>query len=133
MTVQITIKSNLTRNARKYVRDLPQVVAKTFTTTSWLVLGDAIPITPLRDGILRSTAHVKPPVIAGNQVVVEFGFGGPAAPYAFRVHELPESSNWTTPGTGPKYLEKPIRARIPKLGSEWSSSVQTQTKGTFGS
>jgi hypothetical protein len=26
--------------------------------------------------------------------------------------------HWTTPGTGPKYLENPINERMPKLGQE---------------
>lgn len=30
-------------------------------------------------------------------------------PYAVRVHEDMTPKNWTTPGTGPKYLENPMR------------------------
>lgn len=133
MAIYIKIEGNLARNSRKFKTAFPQQVAAAFTTSAWLILGDSLPITPMRDGILRSTQHVKPPVITRDEVKVEFGYGGPAAPYAWRVHELPESSNWTTPGTGPKYLEGPLQQRKPSLPGAWQTSMNNQVKSSFGS
>lgn len=75
-------------------------------------------------GQLRASGTVDRPVVdADGSVMVRMYFGGPAAAYALAVHEhLSEYSppswkkaeesghgiNWTQPGTGPKYLERPL-------------------------
>ena len=43
-----------------------------------------------------------------------------AARYALFVHEMPAVTNWTTAGTGPKYLERPLNAAKPRIGQEIS-------------
>lgn len=129
----IEVKTKLLEHSRKYVKDAPKAFGKVFTTTAWVIIGKAIPITPMKDGHLRDSNFVEEPEINNHQVVVNFGFGGVASRYAWRVHELPERSNWTTPGTGPKYLEKPFREELPKLGRSWSASMTQQMSGTFGS
>lgn len=35
--------------------------------------------------------------------------------YAALVHEWPEQKNWTKPGTGPKFLQKPVYSRAKEL------------------
>ena len=103
-------------------------VAGALTTEAWVILGEALPLTPLEFGPLRASQHVKPPVINGSTVSVSFGFGGPAAPYAWFVHEMPDSqTNWTTPGTGSKYLERPLIAALPSLGSITGGNIVTGT------
>ena len=61
---------------------------------------------------------VSHPKRSGNEVSVRFGYGGMAAQYALFVHEMPAGTNWTTAGTGPKYLERPMNEAMPKIGSE---------------
>ena len=102
---------------------ITQEVASALTTEAWIILGEALPGTPLEHGPLRASQHVNTPKISNTEVTVEFGFGGPSAPYAFIVHEMPSSNKWTTPGTGPKYLEGPVRAALPRLGGTLSPRV----------
>jgi hypothetical protein len=97
-----------------------------------------IPRTPKDVGNLRGTitATVNR---AGNKATLSLFAGGPAAPYAVAVHEhLSESSprswkkaeasghgvHWRTPGTGPKYMENPIREDLPKLPVEVGAEVE---------
>lgn len=78
---------------------------------------------PVETGTLRSSAHVEQPRPDGAGLVsVTFGYGGPAAPYAWNVHENPRSGK--TGGRSPsgqkyrrwakvgqwKYLETPFQA-----------------------
>ena len=70
-----------------------------------------IPVTPKKWGNLRDTIMIEQ---SGNKLAISAG--GPAAPYAMRVHELLDTKiKWSTEGTGPKYLENPINDRMPKL------------------
>ena len=41
-------------------------------------------------------------------------FGGGQVDYADIVHEMPNTTNWTEPGTGNKYLENPLKENSQK-------------------
>jgi len=80
------------------------------------LIADSIREVPKDLGALRSSNFVTRPKRTGGTVSLKVGFGGMAASYALFVHEMPEGTNWTTPGTGPKYLERPLNALRPKFG-----------------
>jgi hypothetical protein len=61
---------------------------------------------PVDLGTLKNSAYVAPPVIAGDRVSVEIGYGGAAAAYAEPVHERLHDRHPN--GGGPKYLESVI-------------------------
>ncbi len=46
---------------------------------------------PVATGALRGSGYVAPPKKKGEEITVEMGYGGPAAPYALAVHENPRS------------------------------------------
>lgn len=69
------------------------------------IMAKAIPLTPARTSILRSTHYIAPPVRGLSGPVSELGFG---TKYAEPVHEASPSLTWTSPGTGPKFLERPV-------------------------
>ncbi|PWK07501.1 hypothetical protein [Tumebacillus permanentifrigoris] len=52
-----------------------------------LVMTESKKEVPVDFGNLRATGHVQQPVIEGAKVTVHAGYGGPAARYAFAVHE----------------------------------------------
>ena len=82
------------------------------------IIAKSIREVPKDNGALRSSNFVSHPKRSGNEVSVRFGYGGMAAQYALFVHEMPAGTNWTTAGTGPKYLERPMNEATPKIGSE---------------
>jgi hypothetical protein len=70
---------------------------------------------------------VEPGVTTKRQVTAVVGYGGPAAPYALKVHENPRSGktggisprgkkyrSWATVGEW-KYLEKAVQTWAPKV------------------
>lgn len=90
---------------------------------------------PVDTGNLRSSGIVDLPKLTNNRVVVELGYGGPAAPYALAVHENPWAGN--TGGVSPsgkryrrwsqvgqwKYLEIPFREALVYLDRLVARSV----------
>jgi hypothetical protein len=84
------------------------------------IIAQSIREVPKDTGALRSSNFVSHPKRAGNEITVRFGYGGMAARYALFVHEMPAGTNWTTGGTGPKYLERPLNAAKPRIGQEIS-------------
>lgn len=63
---------------------------------------------PVREGVLRASGHVVPPVIRAGTIFVQAAYGGPAAPYALRQHE--ELDYHHTVGKA-HYLSDPFHAR----------------------
>lgn len=73
-------------------------------------------VVPVRDGILKGSGMVEPPVIRGHTAETKIKYGGGAATYAIFVHEIPPNSGgrWGTgnkhaPPTRYKYLEYPVK------------------------
>lgn len=61
---------------------------------------------PVDKGTLIGSSYVRPPFKYMGSWASEVGY---AAFYAWYVHERTEATNWTRPGSGPKYLEKPYK------------------------
>lgn len=84
------------------------------------VMNDSKQIVPVDTGALMSTGKVMPPVDNGNQIDVTLGYGDESVDYALIVHEELQSPsgnpiNWMRPGSGPKFLETPLKAKQDQL------------------
>lgn len=82
----------------------------------------SLEITPKLAGNLRNSQQITKPERAGDGVEVTIGYGGAAINYATYVHEAPPELNWTLPGTGPKFLERP--AKEYPLGTRLGAKVR---------
>jgi hypothetical protein len=82
------------------------------------VIAESDKLVPKDLSALKDSKFVAQPVRAGDDVSVTLGYGGEAKDYAEAVHEHPSEHDpkswkgitivWHTPGTGPKYLERPM-------------------------
>lgn len=79
---------------------------------------------PVDTGVLRSTGHVLLPDIRHNQVTVDMGFGGPAAPYAITQHE----ENYHHTVGERKYLETPVYRRVPSAPRRMAANILADLK-----
>ena len=108
-------------NLRKVGERVPLALASALYAEGHGLIADAMPLTPLRDkmgGSLRASNFVGVPTISGGRATMEVGFGGAATKYALFVHEMTGSNiNWSEPGTGAKYLERPFDQLQPKLAN----------------
>lgn len=90
----------------KYAKDKPDKLAAAMFQEAEEIMGESKEkYVPVDTATLKSSGFVLPPNMYGNKILVEFGFGGPAAPYAITVHEDLDAKH--TVGSA-KYLEKPI-------------------------
>ena len=76
---------------------------------------------PVKDGHLRRSGTILPPITSGNLITIEMGYGGAASAYALVQHERQdfrhkEGQTW-------KYLEGPVRERIPQLASRLEQRI----------
>ncbi len=81
------------------------------------------PLAPVLGGSLRRSAYATLPERKGREVVVEVGFDGASAPYALFVHEMPVETNWSEPGTGPKFLEGPFDEMAKTVANDMANSI----------
>jgi len=96
-------------------KEIPGDIIKAYWELGWLIIGDAIkiePTVPMKSSDLRGSGKV---VVDEKKLEMKSGFN---MIYAHRLHEAPDSRfnptegeedwNWTTSGSGPKYLESKI-------------------------
>ena len=86
---------------------------------------DAKQQTPVDVGTLRASGTVFPPERSATRATVTLGFGGAASDYTVPVHERLDVSH---PTGGPKYLERPVLARAPRLGRAIAREVESALK-----
>jgi hypothetical protein len=121
-----------------------EVSAALFDFADNEVMPASYEVVPVDTGNLMSTGHTDQPVEDGDTITVSFGYGGPAAGYALYVHEelnpsqgsvdpnwswakaaaAGKSIQWTRPGSGPKYLERPFNDRVKSLPGKIADAVR---------
>jgi len=110
----------LLADLRDYPEQAARAVAAALFREAEETVTDAKRLTPVDEGVLRSSGHVRPPVYSADGVDVEAGFGGPAGAgnrgetnpedvgYALIVHE--DLTAHHAVGQA-KYLEAPLNRR----------------------
>lgn len=117
---------------RQIARLFPDRVASAIYLEAQIVMTESKRRTPVASdgGTLRASGRVHEPVRRGNKISVTMSYGGAASAYAIAVHETPSehdppswramydqggSIDWTSEGTGPKFLEGPINEAMPEM------------------
>ena len=106
-------KSGITFDSREFFnkfsrvtgKEIPEHAAQAFREVVPLILADAItkePKAPHDTGNLWRSQKVDDVKKIKGEISVQYGFN---ASYAAAVHEMPDTTAWTMPGSGPKYLE----------------------------
>lgn len=128
------------KKLREVGNKFPDRVAKSIYKRSQIIMTEAKRITPVAadGGTLRASGQVSQPERLGRTIWVTLSFGGAADKYAIAVHEhLSEHSppswlhaadngrqiQWTTPGTGPKFLERPILDALQTLAADIAADI----------
>lgn len=94
------------KNLNKEITNINNIITKkTMDKVISFIIEKARPLTPYKTGYLRrsysKTIEKRMNAIIGTILNT--------APYALYVHEMSEYRNFTTPGTGPKFLEDVIK------------------------
>jgi hypothetical protein len=64
----------------------------------------SVPLVPVKEAVLVRSSNIRR-IPGGWSLTYD-------TEYAFWVHEMPETNNFTKPGTGPKYLQRPFEFRM---------------------
>jgi hypothetical protein len=106
---------------------IPSAGARGLQKSAAFLLRDAIletPTVPKITGNLRRTQQINKPTLIPN-IAIEAGF---AAEYAAKVHEMPDTNNFTEPGSGPKYLEKKLIQHKEKYMKKVADHILSEAK-----
>lgn len=103
---KFVVTSKIKSNKFRYVQGaiITDLADALYTEAELIMTDSKMNYVPVDTGVLRNSGTVQKPVITRTDVTVTLGYGGPAAPYAIRVHEYPPSF-----GQGKnKYLSRPL-------------------------
>lgn len=93
---------------------------------------------PQDEGDLIAESYVSKPVKDNERTIsIEIGYGGPKSnPYSVALHEHPSASSpptwngkelkFTKPGTGPKYLERPLFKAVDGMIDRFAADIKIE-------
>lgn len=99
-TIKVSGEEEFKRSIIKEFKSIRKDNKKGLLAAAIFVKGEAVEVTPREFGVLAGSAY--------HRVFREKARVGYTAKYAPIVHEMPEEFNYTTPDTGPKFLENAI-------------------------
>lgn len=130
VTFKINGKDVLEAKVSAAIQNAGPAVAQALYMFSEGVMTASKRVVPVETGALMNTGRVNPPEITGNKATVTMGYGSESVGYAMYVHEnLNPGVNWTRPGSGPKYLENPLKARQNKLPGMIAQAIKDSIGG----
>lgn len=121
--VRLQMSRQLQRFLRRAPEDFKRAAATALYQEAEPIMTESKQQTPVDTGALRSSGHIQQPVISGDQVTVEMGYGGPAASYAEIVHEKLDVHH---PVGKAKYLEDPFNEAKPGLPGRIGRRIMRQ-------
>lgn len=121
MKISLSIKGvkALKKAAEKMSQQMDRAAAAAIYQAGYVIMNESQKIVPVdyntrssrskavKGGRLKKSGYVGTPIFGRNGPLVRLGYG---TRYAWFVHEMPTSYNFTRPGSGPKYLERPLYA-----------------------
>lgn len=128
---------------RKISAKFPDRVAASIYKRGQVIMTKSKRLCPVASdgGELRASGQVHAPVRKGRNISVTLSYGGAASAYAIAVHETPSDYDppswrsmyaqggeidWTSEGTGPKFLERPINEAQATLAADIASDVNLE-------
>jgi hypothetical protein len=122
-------------------------VAKELYQFAEEVMKDSKEVVPVLTGALMNTGKVQPPKDENGMISVTLGYGDEAVGYALYVHEALEGARapnpnwswakaaakghpikWTRPGSGPKFLSRPLQAKQDQLPGRVQAGIMRALK-----
>jgi hypothetical protein len=112
MGIKVYGADTVIKNMNKEIVKIKTVTSQRLLEVGLLVKGRSMKITPVDKGNLYNSAYSNLDKTNPVRPFVEIGY---TASYAVYVHEMPETYNFTKPGTGPKFLERALNESIKEI------------------
>ncbi len=100
MSVGMRGEREAMKNLNREIGKIEGDISRGLKAAMVFIVGEAIEITPKEHGVLRGSAFTSV-----DDQTARVGFTAKYAPF---VHEMPKTNNFTTPDTGPKFLQRAI-------------------------
>ena len=104
--------NDVLRNFDKIVGGMEKEAKKAVYEVSGDLLNESVKLTPIDSGNLRKSGKITETNDRNNRYVLSVSFGDSRVKYAAAVHEI--NKNYIEPGTGWKYLERPLKQNANK-------------------
>jgi hypothetical protein len=101
--------NEIAKRMRRIAKEMPDVLLKASIAEANIELTEMRRRTPVEFGPLRASLTMTAKR-EGTQVTIEFGAGGPSAPYAIYVHERTELFHRIGEA---KFIERPLKEAAP--------------------
>lgn len=131
VSITLTGTDELVAALRKGVKNAPRAVAVGLNVEANDILRESKAEVPFDLGVLHDSGDVEPPRVTRRGVEVTIGYGGAASKYALAVHEMPRSNKFQRPGSGPKYLERPMLAAARGFASRVAKTIRAGIRRGF--
>lgn len=99
-----------------------QALAMALTEEAQIMFRNSQRRVPVDTGTLRRSGFILPVRKTGNGYIIEMGYGGAASEYALDQHERADYRH--AQGKTWKYLEIPVRERIPNLEANLKKRIE---------
>lgn len=112
---------NVLKNLRKTINSIVNSSDKAMMKVALRIEADSNEYVPKKFGVLVNSSFATFHKIRRKAEV------GYAANYVGYVHEMPEDYNFTSPGTGPKFLQRAIDQNSPDIVSDIQKGIKSGT------
>jgi len=110
-TVEIQGADDLLSEIKRLSKAIPDAAVDAVNEEVYALDAVVVPMVPVKSGLLLNTRNIIPArkgFFGGIiEAILEF-----TRDYSLAVHEMPEKSNWSKPGSGPKFLQRGFEQRI---------------------
>jgi hypothetical protein len=107
--LRLTGLNEIRQTLRRIAKEMPDVIVKAMTQEGNIELTEMRRRTPVEFGPLRASLSMTVKR-EGSRISIEFGAGGPSAPYAIYVHERTELHHRIGEA---KFIERPLKESGP--------------------
>lgn len=109
--IKIKGQKDVLKNLNRAIQKIEGNTAKGMLAAGLFVEGESNEIAPHDKGVLIGSSFTSLGTFL-KKIFVRVGYTAGYGPF---VHEMPESNNFTKPGTGPKFLWKAITQNTQKI------------------
>ena len=124
--IRVTGIAEVAANIRRLIRSYGDASGNALRAEAELLMTDAKMRTPVDTGALRASGHVTGPLLSGREISVKLGFGGPAAPYAVKVHEDLRAHHDVGQA---KFLESVLNEQTSQLPARIAERIRAEVGG----
>lgn len=121
--LRLTGQKQILQRISRIAKQMPDTIVKALTQEGNVELTEMRRRTPVEFGPLRASLTMSVER-NGSRITLEFGAGGPSAPYAVYVHERTELLHKVGEA---KFIERPLKESAPHWSSRISRRIHLNT------